>query len=67
MAANSCIAVKQQGTYTSGTTSTFGQIAWDDATTTFTSWWCSNGLYKRVTGSATGSLNVSAITPLGNN
>lgn len=39
----------------------------DNSATMWTSWWCSNGLYKKVTASATISMNSQQIIPSGTN
>jgi len=48
-----CVAANNTvtGTASSGATAAsgwkFGTITWDTADTAYTSWWCSNGLYKK--------------------
>jgi len=42
----------------------FGTITWDTADTAYTSWWCSNGLYKKGYGAAAGTVAANGLSNL---
>jgi hypothetical protein len=66
-----CPAIKNTAFTTTGTggaaTTDFGQGALDDATVAWSSWWCSNGLYKTVTSGTAGLLNGTQLFLSGSN
>jgi len=67
-----CVAagISTAGDLTGGSSTTkFGQSVFDVVATAYTSWWCSNGLYKTVTAlsSNAGTSNISTIIPMSNN
>jgi hypothetical protein len=59
-----CVANSSAETDAAATPGTkFGQGSWNVISTKYTSWWCSNGLYKKViaddTTSTSGVVNVT--------
>jgi hypothetical protein len=66
-----CVAIKSvvagSGTSSSDWKTSFGQSSIDDALTAWSSWWCSNGLYKTVTSSTAGVLNGTQVFLSGSN
>lgn len=62
MVARACVASTTTGSGTGGgANSKFGAVTWNKVATAYTNWWCSNGLYKKVTGtgSGDGELNIT--------
>jgi hypothetical protein len=57
--AYTCIA-NVSATVASAGTSKFGAVSWELDAVAYTSWWCSNGLYKKVTGVTGGTTDGSA-------
>jgi len=60
---NACIATSKTatgGVYT-GTSNAFGTTAFETGNAAYTSWWCSNGLYKNVT-TATSATTINTST-----
>lgn len=47
----------QNASPTLSSAAAFGAGAIEDSDTAYSSWWCSNGLYKTLTGSGAGTLN----------
>jgi len=61
--AYSCVAntsVTVNDDTTSGGLTAFGAVSWELDAVAYTSWWCSNGLYKKVTGVTGGTTDGSA-------
>jgi hypothetical protein len=55
-----CVANSSAEVDNAGTSATkFGQGSWNVISTKYTSWWCSNGLYKKV--SADAAANTSGV------
>jgi len=49
----SCVAAASLALDDTATTGSWGAMTWDVTTTAWSSWWCSNGLYKQVTSNVT--------------
>jgi hypothetical protein len=59
--AYSCVANTSVTVNAAGTDLTaFGAVSWELDASPYTSWWCSNGLYKKVTGVTGGTTDGSA-------
>jgi hypothetical protein len=49
MVAAACVALKSDTANGDSTASAWGIMKIDNSDTKYTSWWCSNGLYKNIT------------------
>jgi len=66
---SACVAAGVSTSSVVASSAAFGVSTFDVVVAAYSSWWCSNGLYKTVTDitSAAGASNISTIIPFSNN